>query len=206
MMSLLGFAATPEGLYAESAHVLIDWPPESAPKFLHELREAMRILVLRQSRAAQFVPAEVTLDKERCKVAATLTRTQSNFIAALQMASHRADTEKQCPLCGVHNLPGQELLHAIWNCEATSIALAASAPTGSAEWPLLFKRFALVTTDMELCPFDVASGQEFMTRVLLERRQLQLPADLDHKKRKRLDRSTLAVPVEAASEDELHPK
>eukprot|EP00971_Amphidinium_carterae_P345894 6487087-Amphidinium_carterae.2 len=144
---------------------------------MHDLRTAMRQIVLMASKAGGFVVKGDLLDACRCTPAPSLSRTQRNFLVTLRSAAHRADAEQQCPLCGSDVGDAGGLMHALWSCEATSLQLSLHQPVGHLEWPHLFKRFALVTKGMPLTVAEVHQGQEHMTRVLLERRHLQSLVD-----------------------------
>eukprot|EP00971_Amphidinium_carterae_P209056 4147465-Amphidinium_carterae.2 len=168
MMRQLGFKLEAEGLVETKANVLLTWPPESTEEFAHRLRNAMRTLMLSRSSAAPHVPGGQIWTRPDASAGA-----------------HRAQAELTCPLCEQNTeADGKDgLVHAIWECESISVATAAMMPSGAENWPLLFRKHALATENMQMSWSDIEQGQDYMSRVLLERRQLQLPLDEANKRR-----------------------
>eukprot|EP00971_Amphidinium_carterae_P157421 3120746-Amphidinium_carterae.1 len=173
MATIAGFQVAPEGLYHPAVNSLSEWPPASLESFLHELRQTFRQLMLRWTPAQVAGSQGCKLDSTACKPLSTLTRTQVNFLLTLQGDAHRYRKEQICPLC---ELPGG-LQHALWECESRAVSLVRDEPRNVRDWPENFKQFCLLTDEDVMSPFDIATGQDFMTRVLIQRRLLQEPLD-----------------------------
>eukprot|EP00971_Amphidinium_carterae_P300550 5971770-Amphidinium_carterae.1 len=52
-LQMMGFESGPNGLYASRADALVPWPQDSIAHFMHDLRDAMRKIVLLESRAGR---------------------------------------------------------------------------------------------------------------------------------------------------------
>eukprot|EP00971_Amphidinium_carterae_P065435 1296506-Amphidinium_carterae.2 len=187
MATLAGFQIAPEGLFHPDVNALLAWPPTSMDAFLHELRQTFRQLMVHWSPTPLVGAPGCRLDTQACRPLSTLSRTQVNFLLTLQANAHRSNKELICPLC---DLPGG-LTHALWECESRSLATVRDEPAEASEWPENFRTYCLLTTEDEMSPFEVAAGQEFMTRVLIERRVLQDPLDKAAQAGKRRRQSTV---------------
>eukprot|EP00971_Amphidinium_carterae_P306929 6099807-Amphidinium_carterae.1 len=197
MAVLLGFEMHPEGLLNVPSNILVDWPPTSMDHLLHQLREAMRGWILTQAEAPiDFIPGD-KVNPKSFVVAPQLSRTQLNFLSTLQSHAHQAKDETTCPLCGQRS----SITHAVWECEARPLNLLLKEPVGSDRWPKNFKSLALLNSREELSVEDIHAGQDFMTRVLIDRRrvQLQLADPTQPKKRRRLN----ARPTEESCQDDV---
>eukprot|EP00971_Amphidinium_carterae_P220219 4371781-Amphidinium_carterae.1 len=201
-----GFTLQPEGLWHQRTEMLLEWPTASVQVFLHQLRQTMRVDMLRQAKAPLCRRLGVVLDKARCEAVRDLTRTQKNFLCAMQLDSHRAKMEAVCPCCGGEG----GVIHAVWECESTTVKLAAQVPPGANDWPWNFRRFALVMEDDELSTHEVWLGQHYITKVLIERRALQRSLDADearHKAQKRRAEQAYTINSDSGEDLEgLHPE
>eukprot|EP00971_Amphidinium_carterae_P260125 5160950-Amphidinium_carterae.1 len=188
MARSMGFELQPDGLYLASADSMVHWPPESMGVMMHELREAMRKWVCTQTTAPLVAVPGTRLSEQAFQCAPTLTRTQLNFLATVQANAHRAALETQCPLCG----EAGGFMHAVYECEERSLEVVRREPAGARAWPENFKRLALLTKADSMDLADQFAGQDFITRVLIERRMLQRVIDEANRAPKR----TRTVPVE----------
>eukprot|EP00971_Amphidinium_carterae_P174995 3469111-Amphidinium_carterae.1 len=200
MAVLLGFEAHPEGLLNVPSNILVDWPPTSMDHLLHQLREAMRGWILTQMDAPfDFIQGD-KVNPKSFKTAPRLSRTQLNFLSTLQGHAHQAKDEASCPLCGQRS----SITHAVWECEARSLNLLLSEPIGAHQWPKNFKSLALLNSREELSVEDIYAGQNFMTRVLIDRRRLQLQLEGPDQPRKRR-RLTVLPAAETCRDDVWYP-
>eukprot|EP00971_Amphidinium_carterae_P135393 2682918-Amphidinium_carterae.1 len=198
MAVAMGFHAEAGVLVHDKAGVELTWPPESEEGFLHRLRVALRQICLRTTGAPLQLENGDFIDAQSYEPHATLTRVQRNFLHTLHADAHRSNWEAYCPLCGG---PGG-LWHSLWECEERSLTMTLSTPPRADEWPYHFKRFGfLLSSEVDrLTPEELVSGQHFMTKVLLERRLLQLP--LDEEERSARGPKSTALRVEVISDDE----
>eukprot|EP00971_Amphidinium_carterae_P120285 2383530-Amphidinium_carterae.1 len=81
------------------------------------------------------------------------------------------------------------------HCESRSLELIHAAPHGAADWPYNQGPFALLTNNGGMCSVDVSADEDFMTRVLLERCQLQPCFAVEIKNIRRSKRCTLGADV-----------
>eukprot|EP00971_Amphidinium_carterae_P338889 6476435-Amphidinium_carterae.1 len=200
---LLGFQAVPEGLYCPAIHQVIEWPPTDFQCYLHQLRQALRQLALIHTKAPIQIAHGSTLDRDACLPTTGLTRTQVNFLVTLQASAHRAAREPCCQLCGLDCGEHGSLEHAIWHCEERSLAVHRLQPPQADHWPQNFRTHALLTTSDSMSPTDIAVGQRFMTRVLIERRAMQRPLDLAASRAKKVRIRDLTIDAEQVDVDFL---
>eukprot|EP00971_Amphidinium_carterae_P335560 6471481-Amphidinium_carterae.1 len=204
MFRLAGFEAQPEGILHASTGALLDWPPTTVPQFLHQLRDALRQACLASAAAPTQWQRGSVLHPQLCSPATCLTRTQRNFLYALQFHSHRAKEEGTCPLCGQ---PGG-LEHAIWHCDSRPLPLVCEVPAEVETLPVNLRKFALVLTSEEVPRQLVDSVQDYMTRVLIARRLLQQPMDRESRKRKKTHAEADVEEICSSGEDaaDIHPE
>eukprot|EP00971_Amphidinium_carterae_P158694 3146027-Amphidinium_carterae.1 len=169
----LGFSVEPEGMLHSATGSLIMWPPESIPLFLHDVREAMRKEMIRRTSAPLERCQGSIIQRAALVPRKLLSRTQANFLVAMQLDALRSKQEVQCPFC----LSPGGVEHAIWHCPSRPWRLVGEQPARADSWPYNFRRFALLLDGDTLAEEELRIGQDFMTRVLIERRGRQRELD-----------------------------
>eukprot|EP00971_Amphidinium_carterae_P047339 932712-Amphidinium_carterae.1 len=193
VMHTAGFSKQVEGLWHPDTGSLITWPPDSVEGCPHEIRVTLRKRCLARTKAKLDLLQGSLLCRKRCEPSKSLTRTQRNFLKTLQADAHRAKKEP-CQLCD--GPIGIE--HAIWHCEARSLALALQEPAGAFVCPNHLRNYALVLDSDDFTDDFVTAIQEFVTKA---------PLDVAARAAKRKRRATAPGDDEAQEHEvEQHPE
>eukprot|EP00971_Amphidinium_carterae_P239233 4749014-Amphidinium_carterae.1 len=160
--------------------------------------------------AKTVAPLEKQPGKVICKKSvlpdSSLSRTQRNFLFTLHTDAHRAKAELVCPFC--HQDGG--VYHALWVCPCRPDWLVDRLPASSMEWPFNFKRFGLILEGEVLSDVDRVCGQDFMTRILIDRRSKQRVMDEDVSRAKSKKRGRALYMANSSDDedldDEQHPE